>query len=93
MEGLALNWFQWVEFRNPFTTWERFSRELRDRFRPTQEGMTLEELLYLRQVGLVTEYRSVFEALSATFVNIDDKSLRDIVVNGLNEVRAKVRVI
>lgn len=38
LEASALSWFQWMEARDPFRTWESFRQKLLLRFRSTQEG-------------------------------------------------------
>ncbi|WMV41857.1 hypothetical protein MTR67_035242 [Solanum verrucosum] len=37
LEGKALNWYYWIESRQPMLTWEDFKRELLNRFRHFQK--------------------------------------------------------
>lgn len=93
MEGLALNWLQWVEARPPFTSWEMFKDELLERFLPWQ-GSAHEELMSLRQPGPVAKYRKQFELLSAPLRDMSDELLKEAFINGLSkDIKAEVRLI
>ncbi|XP_054795227.1 uncharacterized protein LOC129300675 [Prosopis cineraria] len=94
MEGKALNWFLWVEARNPIQCWEMFKQELMERFQTTKGDLAYEQLLSLRQFTTVAHYREQFELLSASLRDIPDEMLRCMFVNGLNDdIKAVVKSI
>lgn len=65
LEGRALSWFQWTEARTPVNSWQEFKTEVTERFHCKQVGDEYEQLMALRQLGTVAEYREQFEMLSA----------------------------
>lgn len=61
MEGEALAWFHWADSRRPVLVWEDLKLQLLNRFRLTDGGSALEQLLALRQTGNLREFRHSFE--------------------------------
>lgn len=64
-KGLVLTWLQWAVAKSPITNWDIFKQALIERFRPSQEGTIIEELLSLQQLGALAEYQSLFKRLLA----------------------------
>ena len=64
LEGKALAWFQWMEARTPVRSWQEFKTEVTERFHCKQIGDEYEQLMALRQLGTVDEFREQFEAMS-----------------------------
>ena len=94
MEGMALVWFQWVEARKPNLSWGEFQNMLLERFRSSQDGTAYEELIGLRQLSSVADYRHRFELLSAPLKDMSDELLMGAFINGLREeVKAKLILI
>ncbi|XP_031279870.1 uncharacterized protein LOC116138295 [Pistacia vera] len=85
MEGRALSWYQWVESRAPFQSWDAFKTTLIDRFQPSFTGSAYEALVALKQDGTVTEYREQFEANDAPLKDLGEDLLKGIFANGLKE--------
>lgn len=64
MEDKALIWFQDASETGTFHTQEEFSQALQVRFGSTPYDDPMESLAQLKQVSLVTAYKSKFELLS-----------------------------
>ncbi|XP_031257121.1 uncharacterized protein LOC116115112 [Pistacia vera] len=93
IEGLALNWYQWVDTRAPILSWSSFKLALVERFRHLHQGIAYEALVALKQLGTVTEFREQFEALSAPLREVGEVLLMGIFTNGLKEeLRAELRL-
>ena len=52
----TLSWYQWIDSREAFGSWENLKRRLLLRFRLTQEGSLCEQFLAVRQEGIVAAY-------------------------------------
>ena len=52
----TLSWYQWIDSREAFGSWENLKRRMLLRFRLTQEGSLCEQFLAVRQEGIVAAY-------------------------------------
>lgn len=94
LEGKALSWFQWLDTRTPVRTWPEFKAEVTERFHCKQAGDEYEQLMALRQMGTVSEYRERFEALSAPLGGATEEMLQGAFMNGLKvELRCDVKLM
>lgn len=75
LEGKALTWFQWHEARAPIRQWPEFKAEVIERFHCKQMGDEWEQLLALKQLGTMEEYREKFETLSAPLRDVTEEVL------------------
>lgn len=86
LEDKPLNWYQWLEVRNPVKTWSEFKRQVLNRFH--------EVLMALSQKGTVSEYREKFEFMSAPLSEASDEMLMGAFRNRLKEdIRAELRIM
>ena len=91
LEGAALGWLQWHDNRRPFRDWVDFKTGLLERFKPNLTKSPQEELLSLRQLGTVANYRETFERLSAALHSTEEDWLKGVFVTGLKEeIRAEL---
>ena len=91
LEGVALGWLQWRESCRPFGDWAEFKAGLLERFKPNLTKSPQEELLSLRQLGIVVEYREIFEWLSDAMQSTEEDWLKRVFVIGLKEeIRAEL---
>ncbi|XP_031276149.1 uncharacterized protein LOC116134605 [Pistacia vera] len=94
MEGKALNWYQWMEGRDPFKSWEELKAALIARFRPSFQGSAHEALVALKQNSTVTEYREDFESHTTPLKDLGEELLMGVFINGLKEeIRAELRLL
>lgn len=66
----ALNWFQWIVTQCPVITWEAFKIALLSRFSSTQNENPHEQVMALKQMRIVGEYKAQFITLVMLFKNI-----------------------
>ncbi|KAL5575524.1 hypothetical protein UlMin_017223 [Ulmus minor] len=83
LEGPALNWFQWVDSQTLFQSWREFP----------QEGNPTEQLLGIKQVSSVTDYRARFEKFATSSRGLPESVFRGAFLNGLREeIRSDVKL-
>lgn len=94
LEGKALTWFQWADARTPIQSWTEFKTEVVERFHYKQMGDEWEQLLALKQMGTMEEYRERFETLSAPLKDVTEEVLIGAFLNGLDEdIRCDVKLM
>ena len=64
LEGIALQWHQWLSKLKGPLAWEEFTRALLQRFGPTDYEDLSEALTHLKQNLTVEAYQEAFEQLS-----------------------------
>ena len=72
MEGKTLNWYYWIESRQPMLTWEDFKRELLNRSHHSQKINQYDVLMGLKQVVTVTVFHEEFEKVSGSMKEASD---------------------
>ncbi|KAL5547693.1 hypothetical protein UlMin_002924 [Ulmus minor] len=93
LEGPALNWFQWVDSQTPFRSWRDFRAAVLQRFGRAQEGDPTEQLLGIKQVSSVADYRARFEQFAASSRGLPESVFRGAFLNGLREeIRSDVKL-
>ncbi|KAL5564770.1 hypothetical protein UlMin_027934 [Ulmus minor] len=93
LEGPALNWFQWVDSQTPFRSWREFRAAVLQRFGRAQEGDPTEQLLGIKQVSSVADYRARFEQFAASSRGLPESVFRGAFLNGLREeIRSDVKL-
>ncbi|XP_061358034.1 uncharacterized protein LOC133302292 [Gastrolobium bilobum] len=93
MDGVAENWFHWMERSQRLSTWGAFVIALRSRFGPSKYRDLRGELGRLTQHASVEEFQKEFEQLSNLIIGIDDVTLQSYFENGLkSEIRKEVRM-
>ncbi|KAL5582270.1 hypothetical protein UlMin_014712 [Ulmus minor] len=76
LEGPALNWFQWVDSQTPFRSWRDFRAAVLQRFGRAQEGDPTEQLLGIKQVSSVADYRARFEQFAASSRGLPEEEIQ-----------------
>ena len=90
----ALSWLQWTEVQAPFSSWDDFKRRLLVCFRPSQDGSLYEQLLAIRQVGMMAEYRRDFEQLSSSLNGLSKEVMESTFVKRLRpEMKVELRLM
>ena len=93
MEGKALTWYQWWEFRVKSPNWTNFKQVVIQRFQPSMNQSPYELLVSLKLEGTVEEYRKKFELYAGPLRGIKFEYLKGIFLNGLKEVvRAELKL-
>ncbi|XP_039133322.1 uncharacterized protein LOC120270395 [Dioscorea cayenensis subsp. rotundata] len=85
MTGPALQWFQWMQATNQFSSWEKFSRQLELRFGPSTFLNHKAQLFKLKQQTTVVKYLEEFECLSTRVTNLTTASLLNCFLSGLKD--------
>lgn len=80
LKGEALSWYRWRKKRQAFRRWAEFQSEVLKQFPASQDRTPYEELLSLRQVNSVRNYRLRFEVLSTAVEEVTVETL----MNGFN---------
>ena len=80
--GDALSWYQWIDSREAFGSWENLKTRLLLCFRPTQEGSLCEQFLAVPQRGSVAEYRREFKILATPLKGISEEVMESTFMNG-----------
>ena len=94
LDGDALSWYQWIDSREAFGSWENLKRRLLLHFHPTQEGSLCEQFLAVRQRGSVAESRREFEILATPLKGILEEVMESTFMNGLlPEIRAELHLL
>lgn len=57
--------------------------KLQKRFKPTRGGTIVSQMLKLRQMGTISEYRKEFEELSAKVPHVTNDALEEIFLHGM----------
>ena len=83
MEGKALTWYQWWEFRVKSPNWTNFKQVVIQRFQPSMNQSPYELLVSLKLEGTVEEYRKKFELYAGPLRGIKFEYLKGIFLNGL----------
>ncbi|XP_071709300.1 uncharacterized protein [Rutidosis leptorrhynchoides] len=92
LDGLASNWFQWLEVTNQLHSWMDFVIALKVQFGPSSYEDPIELLTRLSQKGTVTEYQMEFQSLCCKTRELSDKVLKSCFIAGLKpEIRREVK--
>ena len=94
LDGVALNWFQWM-FKNGFiTSWSALLQAIETRFAPSFYDDPRGTLFKLVQRGSVTEYLTEFERLANSIVGLSPSVLLSYFISGLNpEIHREVQAL
>lgn len=83
LTGCAVTWLRMIQDREEPLDWRDFKAKLRRRFKPTRGGTILSQMLRLRQTGTISEYREMFEELSAEVPHVPNDVLEEIFLHGM----------
>ena len=83
MTGCAVTWLRMIQNREEPLDWRDLKAKLRRRFKPSGGATILSQMLRLRQTGTVSEYREMFEELSAEVPHVPNDVLEEIFLHGM----------
>lgn len=79
----AVTWLRMIQDREEPLDWRDFSMKIRRRFKPSRGGTVLSQMLRLKQMGSISEYREQFEELSAEVPHVTNDVLEEIFLHGM----------
>jgi hypothetical protein len=93
LEGIALQWHQWLaKFRGPLT-WDEFTNAIQLRFGPTNYEDPSEALTRLKQTTTIAVYQEAFERLSHRVDTLPKKILIGCFIARLrDDIRIDVKI-
>jgi hypothetical protein len=96
LDGRAALWWQAVRQTRRYETWETFGQALQEEFGPDEFECQMHQLLQLKQMGTVVEYRLQFEKLMYQLLALDPALspkffITQFVLGLKSELRAFVR--
>lgn len=76
MDGLTLNWHQWMHMNKQLSTWSKFKIDLLKRFRPSLYRDLFGELAKFQQTSTAQDFDYRFEELSNLISSIPSNFLQ-----------------
>ena len=93
-EGDALLWYRWETKKRPIAPWEEMKLLILKHFRATQTGSLHEQLLAIKEEGIVHEYRRRFIEKSAPLNDLFEEVTLSAFMNGLqSNLRTELQIL
>ncbi|GJR97625.1 retrotransposon protein, putative, ty1-copia subclass [Tanacetum coccineum] len=83
LEGVAVEWFQWMSQNGLITTWDRFMESVKSHFGSSKYKDPKGALSKLLQLGTLEDYQQEFEKLMNRVTDIPDSLLISFNISGL----------
>lgn len=80
-----LKWFKRQNAWEPLKSWNKFKTILIEKYGIPKARSTLQQLLEIKQKGLVTKYREEFEMMASAVRGLQEQVLETTFIKGLHE--------